>query len=254
MITAASGMHVSVVINTYNRVETLGDTLDALRRQSFAGFEVVVVNGPSTDGTVALLAERAGDLRSVSCPERHLARSRNLGVDAAAGDVVAFIDDDALPEPTWLEELVAAYADPGVAGAGGVVLDETGVTPQYRFSACDRVARPDFDVAPPFDALTRPGADPFLYLQGTDMSFRRDALAAIGGFDEEIEYNYDEADLCLRLIDAGYGLVALDGARVHHKVAPSHLRRSRGVSLDPFFEIKNRAYFAVAGNVSTAER
>jgi glycosyltransferase involved in cell wall biosynthesis len=130
---------VSVVINTFNRAGMLAATLDALRRQDGPEFEVVVVNGPSDDGTGALLAARAGDLRVVDCPERHLSRSRNLGIDAAAGDVVAFVDDDAIPEPSWLAELAAAYDDPAIAGAGGVVLDRNGVLPQYRFSACDRL-------------------------------------------------------------------------------------------------------------------
>jgi len=236
---------LSVVISTYNRVRGLEATLGALRWQTRDDVEVVVVDGPSEDGTAELLAARAGDLRAVRCPDRNLARSRNLGIDAAAGEFVAFIDDDAVPEPTWLEELLAGYDEPAVAGVGGIVLDHTGTRPQYRFIGCSRLGKQDFDIAPPFDALTTPGADPFLYLTGGNMSFRRQALAEVGGFDEEIEYNYEDADLCLRLIDAGHTLRSLDGARVHHKMAPSHLRRVPSLSTDPFFEIKNRAYFAV---------
>jgi glycosyltransferase involved in cell wall biosynthesis len=72
---------------------------------------VIVVEGPSTDGTAERLAALDGAIRRVDNPERNLSRSRNLGIEAAAGDVVAFLDDDAVPEPRWLEDLVAAFED-----------------------------------------------------------------------------------------------------------------------------------------------
>jgi GT2 family glycosyltransferase len=237
-------MSVSVVINTYNRRAGLEHTLDGLRRQTFRAFEVVVVHGPSTDGTAALL-DRLGDrIRVVPFAERHLGRSRNAGIDAAAGDIVAFIDDDAVPESRWLEDLVAAYDDEGVGGAGGLVLDHTGVRPQYRYSVCTRAGELDFDREPPLERYLRPGADPFLYLQGTNCSFRRAALVDIGGFDEEIEYNFDEAEVCLRLIDAGWSLRALETAVVRHRFLPSDRRNERTFT-DPYLEVKNRVYFGL---------
>ena len=93
------GLRVSVVINTYNRGPSLRHTLHALRYQTHDAFEVIAVNGPSTDDTLAVLAEFP-DVRVAHCPEVHLCKSRNVGVAEAAGDLVAFIDDDALPEPT----------------------------------------------------------------------------------------------------------------------------------------------------------
>src|SRR5262249_25832516 len=124
-------MRVSVVVNTYNRGESLRQTLRSFRHQTYDRFEGVVVNGPSTDGTAAVLAEFAGAVRAYDCPAPHLSRSRNLGIEHAAGDVVAFIDDDAIPEPDWIESLVAAYDEPRVGGAGGIVYDHTGVRLQY---------------------------------------------------------------------------------------------------------------------------
>src|SRR4051794_34868435 len=131
-------MRVSVVICTYNRAAALREVLDALRRQTSQGFEVVVVNGPSVDGTSELLAAQAGAVRVVENPERHLSRSRNLGIAAAAGELVAFIDDDAVPEPAWLQELTAPFADDRVGATGGLVLDNTGVMLQWRYLACAR--------------------------------------------------------------------------------------------------------------------
>jgi glycosyltransferase involved in cell wall biosynthesis len=114
---------ISVVMNTYNRAASLEKTLEALRRQTYSKFEVVVVNGPSTDTTDTVLSQYARDVRIACCPDRKLGVSRNIGINIASGDIVAFIDDDAVPEVTWLEKLAIAYADPLVAAAGGYVFD-----------------------------------------------------------------------------------------------------------------------------------
>jgi glycosyltransferase involved in cell wall biosynthesis/GT2 family glycosyltransferase len=246
-----TGQRVSVVINTYNRGPSLRNTLHALRYQTHEDFEVIVVNGPSTDETAQVLVEFAADVRVASCPEVHLCKSRNIGVAEAAGDIVAFIDDDALAEPTWLQELVAAYDSETVGGAGGVVYDHTGFAFQYRYSVCDRLGHTRFDVRPPFAKYLVPGADPFIYLQGTNASFRRDCLVEIGGFDEEIEYYMDEVDVCRRVIDRGHELRPLDGAAVHHKYLASHRRNNKKVVLDPFPNVKNHCYLAVLNNQAT---
>jgi glycogen synthase len=238
-------MKFSVVINTCDRAESLGRTLRALRYQTHPSFEVVVVNGPSQDNTEEVLAEFGDGIRVVLCPDRHLSKSRNLGIEAAAGEVVAFIDDDAIPEPRWLEELDAAYDADGVAGAGGIVYDHTGAALQYRYSVCDRVGEPRFDVEPPFDRYLQPGSDPFVYLQGTNASFRRAALQEIGGFDEEIEYYLDEVDVCASLIDSGHTIRPLPSAAVHHHYLPSDIRNPDRVVFDPYSTVKNRLYFAL---------
>ncbi|MCC6417992.1 MAG: glycosyltransferase [Gemmataceae bacterium] len=244
-------MRVSVVINTYNRGPSLRQTLRSLRHQSCAGFEVVVVNGPSTDDTDAVLREFAGAVRVVRCPEVHLSKSRNLGIAHAAGEVVAFLDDDAIPEPDWLDGLLGAYDAPAVGAAGGVVYDHTGLRLQYRYAVCDRTGAPCFDVGPPFDTFTVPGADPFVYLQGTNCSFRRQCLEAVGGFDEEIEYYLDEVEVCMRVLDRGYQVRPLPGAAVHHKYLPSHLRSGARVVLNPYPLVKNRCYFALQSGLRT---
>ncbi|HYT92839.1 MAG TPA: glycosyltransferase, partial [Gemmataceae bacterium] len=239
-------MRASVVINTYNRAASLQRTLQALRYQTFDNFEVIVVHGPSTDETQRVLADFAGAIRLAHCPAAHLSQSRNIGIAAASGDVVAFIDDDAIPEQGWLTELLAAYETDEVGGTGGIVFDHTGTALQYRYSVCNRVGESSFPAEPPGGDAARPGADPFVYLQGTNCSFRRDCLAAVGGFDEEIEYFLDEVEVALQVIDLGYTLRPLAGAAVHHKYLPSHLRGLHNkVVYNPFPSVKNLFYFAL---------
>ena len=244
-------MRASVVIATSNRGPSLRDLLGALRHQTFGDFEVIVVKGPSKDDTDRVLADWAADIRVVDNPELNLSRSRNLGIDVASGEIVAFIDDDAIPEPDWLESLMACFQDEGVGGAGGFVYDMTGINMQFRYAVCDRAGRPDFDRLPPFDEFSRPGADPCIYLQGTNMSFRREALEAVGGFDENIEYVWDDVDIAMQVIDAGWRILPLGGAAVLHKVLPSALRRGKGELTDPFTPVKNGTYFALRSGLAT---
>lgn len=236
-------MRLSVVISTYNRAAALRRTLEALRYQTHDDFEVVVVNGPSTDETAEMLAG-FDDVRVVDCPVARLSVSRNLGIAATAGDVVAFVDDDGIPESSWLSDLDPAYED-GVGGAGGIVFSHTGVELQYRYAVHGRTGNPDFRQQRPLDRFVKAGADPFLYVQGTNMSFRRSCLEEIGGFDEGIEYNHDDVEVCLQLIDRGYEIRAVDGAAVHHRYLASHIRNSRRWVFDPYKPVKDRAYFAL---------
>ena len=238
-------MRISVVINTYNRATSLPRTLAALRQQRHDDFEVVVVNGPSTDGTAELLEAWRDDCVVCRCPAINISMSRNVGIAAASGDVVAFIDDDAIPEPDWLEKLAAPYADPQVGGAGGIVWDHTGVQHQYRFSLCDRLGRTHFTGEQPDYRSITAGAEKFVYLQGTNSSFRRDVLARIGGFDEEIEYFHDETDVAARINDLGLLLVPLPDGAVHHKYLASHLRTPARIVLEPYPNVKNSWYFAL---------
>lgn len=236
-------MSVSVVICTYNRADGLRETLECLRRQRYDEFEVVVVNGPSTDHTEKVVAEYTGQIKLGNNPLANLSVSRNIGIRAAAGDIVAFIDDDALPEADWLTQALQPFDDPEIGGVGGIVLDHTGMDLQYRFSAANRFGEGIFSDESPFDDLSVPGSWTFPYLQGTNALFRRSVLAQIGLFDETYEYYLDETDLCLRIVDAGYVLRQLNCAPVHHKYLPSAVRNHARIITNWYPVVKNFTYF-----------
>ena len=235
---------VSIVICTYNRAESLRETIRCLRYQRYDQFEVIVVNGPSTDHTAEVLGEFDGLIRAEVCPLPNLSVSRNIGIRAAAGDIVAFIDDDALPEFEWLQQALPALADETVGGVGGIVFDHSGMALQYRYSAANRFGETTSSVERPYDDFSVPGSFLFPYLQGTNALFRRSALEEIGGFDEVYDYYLDETDVCCRLVDAGYVLRQLHHAPVHHKFLPSSIRTPERVVTNWFPIIKNQTYFA----------
>ena len=246
-----NALRVSVVINTFNRCASLAVTLAALRRQNYAHFEVIVVNGPSTDGTAALLESQREWVRAGRCEQRNLSVSRNVGIVMAAGELVAFLDDDAVPDENWRADAAAAFDSAEVAGAGGFVYDHTGYQWQYRYSFADRLGRGIFNVNEPMgDEISYPGCSAYPYLQGTNAIFRRAALLEVGGFDEEYDYFLDETDVCLRLIEAGYVLRQLSNATIYHRFLPSHIRRENRVVTELFPIIKNKVYFSLKNNTA----
>ena len=236
---------ISVVICTDGRLPTLKATLRALRGVDYAAFELVLVAGPTPDGTREFLAAMQAETKIAHCAERNLSQARNLGITLAAGEIVAFLDDDAIPEPEWLADLAAAYDDLDVAAAGGVVYDPSGLTFQTRYVTLDRLGYANELWNAPTPQLNYPYSAEFPHLLGTNCSFRRDVLLAVGGFDEEYEYFLDESDLLARINDYGGHIVQLPRAAVHHKFAASADRDlSRRVrNWGPL--IKNRVYFGL---------
>lgn len=235
---------VSVVINTLNRGPSLHATIESFQWLRYRGdFEVIVVNGPSTDNSEEVIARWAGRIRAARCPVANLSVSRNIGICLARGEIVAFIDDDAIPEPEWLEQLAAAYEDPQVGAAGGFVFDHTGYDFQAQYCVIDRFGHGDSSVRTPMPHLSYPKSLRFPHLLGANSSFRTSALLEIGGFDEEFEYFLDETDVCARIVDAGYLIAQLPNAYVHHKFAPSNIRGINRIPRHRYPIIKNKIYF-----------
>lgn len=236
----------TIAICTYNRIATLPRTLNALLQlRGDIPFEVIVVNGPSTDGTSEYLADRT-DIRVFPNPEANLAVSRNIAAANATGEIICYIDDDAIPEPDWLELVVGAFeADPSLSAVGGFIRDADGIQYQARYVTCDALGRTYFGEDPDYVALLSKGVRTFPSLTGTNVSFRLTDLRMIGGFDETYAYFYDETDVNKRMDDAGMRALVVPEAEIHHKYAPSHLRTEKRVATNMFPIAKSLSYFTI---------
>jgi glycosyltransferase involved in cell wall biosynthesis/GT2 family glycosyltransferase len=234
---------VSVVINTYNRAALLERCVNALRVQTFLDFEIVVVNGPSTDDTEHRMARLKDEVRMVTTTSRVLSVSRNVGIRSSRGDLVAFIDDDAVAQPDWLENLVPAFQCSAVGGAGGLVYKLSGRDIEFRNGRLDRRAAVCWNEEwPGLDWHWEEGR--LNTVSGNNCIFRRSSLEAIGGFDERIEYYHDEADVVMRLERAGSITVHRPAAIVFHEAASGHNRRSR-YHVNWYAVVKNTFYCAL---------
>lgn len=236
---------MSVVINTLNRREHLQRTLVALREQTYRAFEVIVVNGPSVDGTQAMLSSLEGTARVADCDVASLGRSRNVGIGTASGEIVAFVDDDAIPHEDWLEKLMAPYEDQNVAAVGGPVFDIPLDRVAWDLCTCTRLGGPNPSSEGPIDRYLDPGADPLAYLPGCNMSFRRQVLEVLGGFNSLLTYNYDDVEICSRLIDRGHRLHLVQDVLVRHDRAANAARDSNYGVRDPYPALYCRAVFAL---------
>ena len=229
-----SGQTVSVIIVSRGRPEALRRCLMGVAQVQYRNFEVVVVACPAG---IAMLdgIEVLPEIKSISFDEANISAARNLGLTHAAGEIIAFIDDDAVPEPQWLRHLVAPASRSDVAAMGGYVRGRNGLSFQYRARTLDAhgIAH-DVNIDPLQATVLVPPKGRAIKTEGTNMAFRRDVLVEIGGFDPAFRFFLDETDVNMRLARAGHATALVPLAQVHHGFAPSAMRRADRVPRDLF--------------------
>jgi len=210
---------LSVVVPTYNRRALLERVVEAILRQTLPAerYEVIVVDDGSDDGTDTLGAElaRRGNVRFIRQGHQGPAAARNRGIREASGDAVAFTDDDCLAPQDWLERLADGYArHPDVVGVGGGIvptpaaLESSAVARFERYLAREVYGAADEEVVGGFECPAG----------GTNnMSYRRETLAEVGGFDEGFPPLVwgEDADLKLRVTQRGGRLLYVPVFVVH---------------------------------------
>ena len=195
---------ISVVVCTYNGSRTIRDCLEGLGRLAYPDYEVIVVDDGSTDAAGAIAS--GYDVRLIQTANRGLANARNTGLQAATGEIVAYIDDDAHPDPHWLTYLAATFLSTSHAGVGGPNIAPPGDGP---IAEC--VARAPG--GPVHVLVTDREAE---HIPGCNMAFRKSCLDAIGGFDPQFRTAGDDVDVCWRLQERGWTLGFHPAAMVWH--------------------------------------
>jgi glycosyltransferase involved in cell wall biosynthesis len=223
-------LKVSVVISTYAlpRLPLLQECVASVLAQTYRPTEVLVVADRTPGFVERLEAELPRGVRLVpnERPGDQVA-ARNVGLDASRGDVVVYLDDDAVADPAWLERLIAHFDDRAVAGVGGRAI------PRW-----DERARPfwlpeelDWVVGGTHRGFADRGG-PVRNIHGHNMAFLRDVLARLGGFrvgrtgGDPISADGDDAELCMRIRTAFPGAVILyePAAKIRHFIPAGRLR------------------------------
>ena len=203
---------ISVVVPTHNRADRLAGVVRALRDQTLVEpYELLIVDDASTDGTWEELGRLAAEYDFVRPlrvdVNRGPATARNQGWRSARSPYVAFTDDDCLPEPRWLEGLLAALRN------ADVVQGRTIPNPDHR----ERWGPFSHTITMPYEMG---------YYETCNMAYRRDTLEQVGGFDEGFRFPWGEdMDLAWRAKYSGATSTFAEDAVVRHEISDSDWRR-----------------------------
>lgn len=195
---------ITVVVCTYNGVRTLRDTCEGLAELKYPNFEVLVVDDGSTQDIASIV--RPFGFRIIRTENQGLSRARNVGLEHARGQIVAFLDDDARPDPHWLHYLAWTYMTSSHVAVGG-----PNIAPPGDGHIADCVA--NAPGGPIHVLLSDEIAE---HIPGCNLSVRRDAALAIGGFDGRFRIAGDDVDFCWRLQEQGWTIGFSPAAMVWH--------------------------------------
>jgi GT2 family glycosyltransferase len=207
-VDSVAAVDVAVVIPNHNGERWLPGVLSSVAAQTAAPAEVLVVDDGSTDGSLALLAERFPDVRVLALDANGgFARTANAGIAAGSAEAVALVNTDVVLAPDWVERAAAALAGaPRAAAVATKLVDLDDPTLLYdagdvlrRDGACEQRGRFERDTGR-YDA---PG-EVFSACAGAAV-YRRSAVLDAGGFDERFGTYLEDIDLGLRLRMGGWG-------------------------------------------------
>ena len=233
---------ISVVVCTHNGSRTLEETCQAVQALEYPRVEAILVDDGSTDASAEIAG--ANGFRVISTPNRGLSSARNTGLEAATGEIIAYIDDDAAPDPHWLTYLAHTFAQTACVAAGGPNLAVPGDG-----LVADAVAAAPGN--PNHVLISDREAE---HIPGCNSAFRADALRAIGGFDPGFQVAGDDVDVCWRLQESGYTISYSPAAMVwHHRRSDlrAYLRQQRGYGkAESMLERKWPERYSAGGHVT----
>src|SRR5262245_34414602 len=196
---------VSVVVCSYNGAGTLVSCLESLGRLNYPDYEVILVDDGSTDATPEIAA-RFPSVRTHRQSNRGLSYARNVGMNLATGEIVAYTDSDCVADEDWLYYLVAKLLQSGASAVGGPNLLPTNDGP---VAAC-------VSASPGTPAHILIDDEVAEHIPGCNMAFWSDRLRALGGFDPVYTKAGDDVDVCWRLQADGERIVFSPAAMVWH--------------------------------------
>ncbi len=194
---------ISVIVCAHNEASYIGPCLQSLLHQSHRPDEILVVNNASTDQTTAIAAAAPG-VRVIDEPRKGLVRARETGRAAACGQLLVYIDADCRAPRPWLARVESRFDQrPALVALSG----------PYRFYDWDWWGRAlvrayDVTLAPLTQALVYHLLGIGTLFYGGNFAVRREALAAIGGFDTAIEFHGEDTNVGRRLVAVGPVAVA----------------------------------------------
>lgn len=217
-------MKATVIVCTYSldRVEDTIEAIQSVLSQDEKGIEIIVIPDDRVDLVRTLSARFPQEVKIEICSKPGLSFARNKGVSLAQGDIIIFLDDDAIAEKGWLSTLLGAFADPKIGVAGGKIDPEwVGGRPFWFPPELDWVVGCTYTGHPEKTCEIR-------NVIGCNMAFRREVFETVGFFKTDIGrvgkklLAGEEMELCVRIAHEmpETSIVYVPTAKVYHKVPP----------------------------------
>jgi len=229
-------MNASIILCTYNRAAHLKVALESIFRLAVSpetAWEVLVIDNNSNDSTKALCdsfaASYPGHFRYIFEGRQGKSFALNTGVAAAQGEILAFADDDAIVDPSWLAQLVNALSRFACVGVGGKIVP-TWNLPKPSWLEMEGPYKL-MDAIVSFDLGEKPCSIKTAAF-GANMAFRKEAFQKYGGFRSDLgptvgsEIRGEDSEFCRRLLKAGETLMYVPGAIVYHPVEKKRTEKS----------------------------
>ena len=207
---------ISVIVCTYNRSKKIENCLKALLRQSLDKdeYEIIVVNDGSTDNTEKILKKYS--VKTITnITNKGLAESRNIGTLKSTAKILAFTDDDCVPDKHWLKNILSAYTDRKIIAVGGKIvplrLNHLLLKYYSLYNPLAHLASDSYKLSYPLYNLFQYFKRTFylhelldtqnhLYLIiGANMSMRRSTYNLVGGFDKDLKFGGEEEDFWIKV-------------------------------------------------------
>lgn len=247
---------VSIIIPTRNRAETLKMCLQHIARITYPSYEIIVVDSSSDKKTMEIMKEYP---RIKYVPFLHnkdkMPQARNLGIKNAAGEFVAFIDDDCMVHPDWLDNVLPHFQDPSVGAVGGRVFNKRLYTePVYNGKYVGEILSTGEVISNWMIDTLKPIA--VKHLPGGNNVIRKNIFKKLGGFDGGYTGgNYlEETDMFVRIGQAGFTIIYEPRCVVDHLQVP---REDKGRETTDtrihFYVIRNLVYFYIKNYGFTSE-
>lgn len=223
---------VSIIICSLNGAAYIADCLRSIQSQTYPADkrEVIVIDDGSIDETSSIARSFDG-VRVIRFEEnKGIPIARNAGLNAAQGDLIAYIDSDCVAEPQWLEQVVPAFSDPTIVAAGGKVLAFSRATISQRYMEATGYGNParnspqkgilgrliGYGLTMVYPTILETKAIDVQAVYTANVVYRGTVIRAIGGFDEHLQTSED-SDVAARLRTQGGRIVYIPNAIVRHR-------------------------------------
>ena len=252
----------SVVVPTRARPQFLRNCLESLLKLDYPydRYEIIVIEDGTEEGqkvTEEVRERSPVPVHYKRIPHSGAATSRNVGLQLATGEIVAFIDDDGMAVPCWLRRHVQGLQEQGVGGVGGRV------SPEYPEPDLEAGMGRGGDLRWSGFNASPPKIQEVDHLPGGNMAFWRKALLEVRGLDARYTRRgswREDTDLCVRLRLRGYRLLYDGQAQIIHRAARwmnpwERLRPGLVWAMtrdDAYFRVKNYGWSGVWGSIRSA--